>query len=161
MQSAQRKSDEVRTVLNQRRLFMFPSEQQLGGQIPVWESYFNGPYASGILNGDWSIHGRWRYWSDPTSGEPMLQESSVGVTVRNHGHVELPTPVCVARYDVELHGAARGRHLNVYQPVVSDSIHWVYLDDASRYDDWSFQNLLDFFVSQLPQELLTAGWPRG
>ena len=161
MQLAQRKSAEVRSALNQQRLFLFPREQQLAGQVPVWESYFDGPYASRILGGQWTLHGRWRYWSDPRSGEPMLQESSVGVTVRSHGRVEMPTPVCVARYDVELHGAARGRHLNVYQPVVNDSVHWICVDGAAQYDDWSFQGLLDFFVGQLPQELLAAGWPRG
>jgi hypothetical protein len=159
MQLAQRKSREVRSALLARNVFIFPSEMQRPGQVPFWESSFEGEYARGVLFGDWKLHGRWRYWSDPNSGEAVLQESSVGVTVESHGQAGLPDSVCIARYDVELYGRSRGRHVNVYQPVINDSVHWIYLDPTAQFDDWSFGHLLGFFIDHLPDELLAAGWP--
>jgi hypothetical protein len=125
----------------------------------VWEVHFDGPYATSVLGGDWQLHGRWRYWSDPSSGTPVLQESSVGVTVVSNGPAELPQPVCIARYDVELFGRRRGRHVNVFQPVVGDKVHWLAVDESKQFDDWAFEEVLGFLVAQLPDELLRAGWP--
>jgi hypothetical protein len=159
MELARRKCGEVRGVLLSRQQFIYPQPTQRPGQVPVCEAYFDGPYAVGVLGGEWRLHGRWRYWSDPSSGAPTLQESSVGVSVVSGGPPELAQPVCVARYDVELHGARRGRHINVLQPVVRDKVHWLYLDAATQFDDWSFERVLSFLISELPDELLRAGWP--
>lgn len=159
MQMAQRKCRDVRQTLLAQKLFIFPQPTQRAGEIPVWEAHFEGPYPVGVLAGEWTLHGRWRYWSDPRSGEGVLQESSVGVTVIDHSHPALPESVCVARYDVELHGGFRGRHLNVYQPVVRDKVHWAFVDVSSRFDDWSFELVLAFLLKELPDELLNAGWP--
>jgi hypothetical protein len=159
MQLARQKSVEVRHALHQRGLYLFPSEQRRAGQVPVWESSFEGEYARGVLQGDWRVHGRWRFWSDPTTGEALLQESSVGVTVHSHQQAAMPIPACVARYDVELHGQNRGRHINVMQPVLGDQLHWLYMDQRSQFDDWALELLLDFLLMTLPNELLAAGWP--
>lgn len=159
MQLAHRKAREVRESLMRRRVFMFPQESQRPGQVPVWEAHFEGPYAVGVLAGDWQLHGRWRYWSDPGSGEALLQESSVGVTVMEHDEPSLPEPVCIARYDVELHGSHRGRHVNVFQPLIEDKVHWIFPDTASMFDDWTFDLVLEFLLEDLPNELLSAGWP--
>lgn len=156
---AERKCREVRAALLSRQLFIYPQPIQRPGQVPVWEASFDGPYAVNVLSGEWRLHGRWRYWSDPNTRAPALQESSVGVTVVSGGPLGLQQPICIARYDVELHGARRGRHINVLQPVVGDSIHWQYLDREAQFDDWSFERLLKFFVADLPDELLDAGWP--
>ena len=160
MQMAQEKCREVRDTLHRRKMFMYPESLRRPGQVPAWEASFGGLYADGILSGEWRLHGRWRYWSDPSSGRPSLQESSVGVTVITHGRLELPEPACIARYDVELHGGRRGRHLNIFQPVLKDSVHWLVFDDATRFDDWSFDQVLSFLITDLPNELLNAGWPK-
>jgi hypothetical protein len=158
MSMAKRKSREVQNALHACQMFVFPVERQRPGLVPVWESHFEGTYARRLLIGDWELHGRWRYWSDPVSGEPLLQESSVGITVAEHGQPDLPSPVCIARYDVELYGAKRGRHTNIFQPVIKDAVHWIY-PDAARLEDWSLELLLAFVVRELPAELLAAGWP--
>ncbi len=159
MDLAERKCREVRNALLSRQLFIYPQPVQRPGQVPVWEASFEGPYAVDVLSGEWRLHGRWRYWSDPNSGASTLQESSVGVTVVSGGPRDVQLPICIARYDVELHGARRGRHINVLQPVVNDKVHWQYLDPDAQFDDWSFERLLNFFVAELPGELLDAGWP--
>jgi hypothetical protein len=127
--------------------------------MPGWEASFEGPYADGSLQGEWRLHGRWRYWSDPDSGNAILQESSVGVTAVTHGHDELPQSACIARYDVELYGRHRGRHINVFQPLLEDRVHWCYLDATTRFQEWVFDELLEFLISDLPDELISAGWP--
>lgn len=159
MQMAQEKCREVRDALHSRRIFMYPESLRRPGQVPAWEASFKGRYGDGVLSGEWRLHGRWRYWSDPSSGMPSLQESSVGVTVLSHGRRELPDRVCIARYDVELYGSRRGRHLNVFQPVLEDNVHWLIVDESTKFDDWSFDQVLRFLISDLPKELLGAGWP--
>lgn len=156
---AESKTRAVREELNRQRMFMYPHTRRLPGQIPVWEASFVGPYAAGALHGEWRLHGRWRYWSDLESGDPTLQESSVGVTVVTHGQAELPESTCIARYDVERYGHYRGRHINAFQPVLQDNVHWCYLDGAARFEDWPFDELLQFLILELPAELVNAGWP--
>lgn len=88
----------------------------------------------------------------------MLRESSVGVTVTGGPFAHLPKSFCVARYDVECHGAWRGRHLNIFQPVVGDTVHWI-VHDEHRFDDWPLEPVLRFLVEELCPELTAADWP--
>lgn len=159
MRSAKHKCKEVREALHKRRVFIYPTDQNFRGQTPYWESSFAGPCNLVGLGGQWKLHGYWRYWSDPLSGQAELRDSSVGVTVEGHGQENLPPSVCVARYDMELHGGKRGRHINVFQPVVSDEVHWICMDKSTQFEDWSLELLLDFLIDTLPIELRKAGWP--
>jgi hypothetical protein len=71
---------------------------------------------------------------------------------------DLPETLCVARYDVECCGAWRGRHVNVFQPIIGDAVHWV-VHDEHRYEDWPFEATFRFLLEDLCPELTSAGWP--
>ena len=123
-----------------------------------WETSFRTAVKICGRRGDWSLHGTWRYWDDPNSGGGALRESSMGITVTGKPFDELPESFCVARYDVECYGAWRGRHLNIFQPVVGDTVHWV-IKDENRFEDWPIEPTLVFLLQELCPELTAAGWP--
>jgi len=152
----QRHAREALSALGQ---WIYPTvgQQRLSTEV-YWEAAFRAPVKICGRRGDWTLHGTWRYWDDPLNGEGCLRESSIGVTVSNTAIEGLPDGVCVARYDVECHGARRGRHLNVFQPVVGDSVHWV-IPTEPRYDDWPLEETLRFLIEDLCPELTAAGWP--
>ena len=154
---AKRKSTDVRDALNRLGQWIFPSERLMPGTIPQWETAFRGLIAADTLRGSWELYGYWRFWSDPVTGDVALRESSIGLTVSDHQVNGFPEKVCVARYDVELHGSRRGRHLNVYQPQLGDGVHWVVPTDQFR--DWPLEAALSFLVSDALAELTAAGWP--
>lgn len=157
MDEAKTRSNEVRRVLHSLGQWIYPSERKIPGDVPLWESYFRGPLVVPILAGAWEVHGYWRYWTDPVDHGVLLRESSMGLTVSDHVVEGWPTRVCIARYDVELHGSRRGRHLNVYQPFIEDGVHWII--PVAQHDDWPLAEALRFLVTGAVEELSGAGWP--
>jgi len=127
-----------------------------------WETGFEAPMmwlSSAGLAGDFAIRGYWRFWDDPVDGGGLFRESSVSVNVSAHGMPDLPDSFCVARYDVECHGEGRGRHLNVFQPVIGDRAHWV-VPGPDNLADWPTAELLSWIVESVADELDSAGWPK-
>lgn len=155
--TAKSQSSAVRKVLHSLGQWIFPSERLLPGEIPQWESSFSGLLATTSLAGVWEVHGYWRYWSDPVDRSVRLRESSIGLTVSGHAVLGWPQEVCIARYDLELHGRRRGRHLNVYQPLIADRVHWII--PVGQFDDWPLPEALRFLVQGAFEELVGAGWP--
>lgn len=138
-----------------------PSKRSVSGE-PFWETGFDALLRFSALDvelrGEFRLRGYWRYWDVPGQVGSELRESSISVTVSEHGLHKLPDGVCIGRYDFENHGIRRGRHVHAYQPVVTDSVHWV-TPGAERMADWPFRDVLTWLCDSLGGELLQAGWP--
>jgi hypothetical protein len=149
----------ARESLNKLGQWIFPKvDVHRDSTEMYWETSFRSAVKICGRRGDWTLHGMWRYWDDPSSGTGVLRESSMGVTVAGAPFDGQPDTFCVARYDVECYGSWRGRHINVFQPVIGDSVHWVVCDER-RFEDWPLEETLQFLVEELCPELTQAGWP--
>ena len=156
---AQRCQVAARACLNKYGQWIFPNvEARKVSTEMFWETAFRSVVKVCGRRGEWVLHGTWRYWDDPKSGRGCLRESSIGVTVTGGPFADLPDSFCVVRYDVECFGAWRGRHLNVFQPIVGDSVHWV-VSDENRFEEWPLEATLRFLLEELCPELTAGGWP--
>lgn len=155
---------DLSSLINCPPLWVYPAkpERRTSNGEPFWTTGFDAlmTLAPGgaRLRGEFEMRSYWRYWDIPEKGGAELRESSISINVSEHGFSDRPHEICIARYDFENYGLRRGRHLNVYQPVVSDSVHWV-TPGPERTTDWSFQEVLDWLFESLADELLGAGWP--
>lgn len=156
---AEQRKRVVQDSLNQLGQWIYPTvgARKLSTEM-FWETSFRSAVTICGRRGDWILHGTWRYWDDPSGGGGSLRESSVGLTVTGGPFPGLPDTFCVARYDVECYGAWRGRHVNVFQPIVRDAVHWA-VHDEHRYEDWPLEGTLRFLLEELCPELTSAGWP--
>ena len=137
--------------LNRPPLWAYPSKpaRRTSTGQPFWTTGFDAllPLTTGEtrLRGEFEIRSYWRFWDIPERGSAELRDSSISINVTDHALAELPDEICIARYDFENYGRKRGRHLNVYQPVLTDSVHWV-TPGPERTVDWSFQDVLDWLL---------------
>lgn len=150
---------DVRKALHRLGQWIYPTVQPHKVSTEMfWQTSFRSSVNLCGRRGDWTLYGTWRYWDDPATRLGVLRESSIGVTVAGSPLPGLPQTFCVARYDVECYGNLRGRHLNIYQPVVGDGVHWV-VHDENRFEDWPLDATLYFLLEELCPELAGAGWP--
>ena len=108
------------------------------------------------LQGLWSLNMFWRYTEIPGArAEAILVESAIALNV-DHEWIPSPRSKCLVRYDLDRLG--RGCHVQVHQfDPLEDKVHYlaVGVDDSF---EWDLEQVLTFFLEQLPEDLKRHGW---